>query len=131
MSYTSIDSIIPRGKAAFVALAALFVAAAPALSAPALADPAPERRGVCIDVHDIDHTHVLNDRQVLFYMKNRKIWLNTLKVPCSTLPYQEAFVMPTGFSDFCANAQAITVLNTRQVCLLGEFTPYQKPVGHS
>ncbi len=40
--------------------------------------------------------------------------------------------MPTGFSGISAAAsQAITVLNTRQVCQLGAFTPYQAPVGHS
>ena len=125
MSYTPIDSLIPRGKAAFVALAALF----PTLAAPALADPAGQN--VCIDATEIDHTHVLNNRQVLFYMKDRKVWLNTLRNTCSTLPIQESFVLPTGFSTFCSNAQSITVLNTRQVCLLGEFTPYQTPVGHS
>jgi hypothetical protein len=65
-------------------------------------------------------------------MKNRKVWLNTLQGPCASLPYQEGFVLPSGFSTFCSNAQAITVVNTRQVCLLGDFTPYQqKPVGHS
>ena len=126
MSYTSIDSVIPRGKAAFIALAAFF-----ALAAPALADPAEQSRGVCIDTRDIDHTHVLNNRQILFYMKDRKIWLNTLQNICTSLPFQEGFVLPTGFSDFCSNAQAIRVVNTREFCQLGEFTPYQKPVGHS
>jgi hypothetical protein len=131
MSYTPIDSLIPRGKAAFTAIAALFALSAPALAAPALADPAGQSGGVCIDATEIDHTHVLNNRQVLFYMKDRKVWLNTLRNTCTTLPIQEAFVLPTGFSTFCSNAQSITVLNTRQVCLLGEFTKYQKPVGPS
>ena len=126
MSYTSIQSIVPRGKAALIAAAAFF-----ASTAPALADPAKQSSDVCIDATEIDHTHVLNNRQVLFYMKDRKIWLNTLRNICTTLPVQEAFVLPTGFSTFCANAQSITVLNTRQVCLLGQFTPYEKPVGHS
>ncbi len=128
MSYTSIDKVIPRGKAAFVALAALFVPLALTVAAPAKAQQ-PEQ--VCLDVTDIDHTHVLNSRQVLFYMKDRKIWLNTLMAPCASLPFQEGFVLPSGFSTFCGNAQAITVVNTRQVCLLGDFTPYQKPAGHS
>ena len=39
--------------------------------------------------------------------------------------------MMSDFSQFCANAQTIRVVNTRQVCSLGEFTPYEKPVGHS
>ena len=124
MSYTSVTSFIPRGKAAFVALAALF-----AISAPAVAQTTGQ--SVCLDATEIDHTHVLNNRQVLFYMKNRKVWLNTLNNTCTTLPYQEGFVLPTGFSTFCSNSQTITVVNTRQICQLGEFTPYQKPVGPS
>ncbi|HEX4505180.1 MAG TPA: hypothetical protein VH722_05570 [Alphaproteobacteria bacterium] len=123
MSYTSNGSLIPRGTAAFVALAALLATAAPAMAV--------QTSGACIDATEIDHTHVLNNRQVLFYMKDRKVWLNTLNNICTTLPYQEAFVLPTGFSTFCSNAQAITVLNTRQVCQLGEFTPYQKVPGRS
>jgi hypothetical protein len=123
MSYTLIGGAIPRGMAAFVALSTVLASAAPAVA------QKPEQ--VCIDATEIDHTHALNARQVLFYMKDRKVWLNTLKAPCASLSLQEGFVLPTGFSTFCSNAQAITVLNTRQVCLLGEFTPYQTGVGHS
>jgi hypothetical protein len=127
MSYTSIASVIPRGKAAFMALAALF-----GLAAPALADPAPDTRGICLRATEIDHTHVLNDHQILFYMRGNKVWLNTLRAPCMALhAWDQGFVMPSQFSDFCANAQAIRVNNTGQFCLLGEFTPYEKPVGHS
>ncbi len=125
MSYTSMTGIVPRGGAALIALAALI-----APGASALADGAPESKGVCLRAEEIDHTHVLNDRQVLFYMKDRKIWLNTLQGRCVTLPVQEGFVMGSGFSEFCANAQAIHVVNTRETCSLGEFTPYEKPVSH-
>jgi len=74
---------------------------------------------------------VLNDRQVLFYMRGNQVWLNTLKARCSTLPIQDGFAMAGSFSEFCANAQTIRVLQTGQFCQLGEFTPYQKPVGPS
>lgn len=124
MSYTSITSFIPRGRMAFVALAALFAAPMPAM--------AQQPAQVCIDATEIDHTHALNSRQVLFYMKDRKVWLNTLKAPCASLALQQGFVLPSGFSTFCSNAQTITVLDSRQVCQLGAFTPYQPtPVGHS
>ncbi len=84
MYYTSINSFVPRGNAALIALTVFFASAAPAISAPALADPAGQSGGVCIDATDIDHTHVLNNRQVLFYMKNRKVWLNTLRNTCTS-----------------------------------------------
>jgi hypothetical protein len=131
MTYTSINSVIPRGKAILVALAASLAVAGPALAdqPPALAGQ--PTKSVCIKADEVDHTKVLNDRQVLFYMRGRQIWLNTLKSRCSTLPIQEGFSMPSNYSEFCANAQTIRVLFTGQPCQLGEFTPYQKPVAPS
>jgi hypothetical protein len=123
MTYTSTNSIIPRGKSILVALAA-FAAAVPALAQP-------ETKGVCLHANEIHHTQVLNNRQILFYMRGNKVWLNTLQGPCSTLPIEEGFSMLSDFSEFCANAQAIRVVRTGQVCALGEFTPYENPVGHS
>jgi hypothetical protein len=127
MSYTSIVSVIPRGKAAFVALAALF-----GLAAPALADPAPQTGGVCLQATELDHTQVLNDHQILFYMRGNKVWLNTLRAPCMSLrAWDHGFVMVGDFFEFCSNAQAIRVNGSGQFCHLGPFTPYEKPVGHS
>jgi len=124
MTYTSLDSVIPRGKTILIALAA-----SAALAGPALADQA--TKSVCIKADEIDHTKVLNDRQILFYMRGKQVWLNTLKSHCSTLPIQEGFSMPSNYSEFCANAQSIRVLFSGQPCQLGEFTPYQTPVGPS
>ena len=124
MTYTSIDSVIPRGKAILVALAASL-----AVAGPALADQ--PTKSVCLKADEIDHTKVLNDHEVLFYMRGKQVWLNTLKSRCSTLPVQEGFSMPSNFSEFCANAQSIQVLYSGQYCQLGEFTPYQKPVSPS
>jgi len=124
MSCTSIDSVIPRAKAILTA-----VAASVAFAGPALADQ--PTKSVCIKANEVDHTKVLNDHQVLFYMRGKEVWLNTLKGRCATLPIQDGFSMPSNYSEFCANAQTIRVLQTGQFCQLGEFTPYQTPVGPS
>ena len=124
MSYTPIDSVIPRGGAILVAVAALL-----AVAGPARADQ--PTRSVCLQADEVDHTKVLNDRQILFYMRGKQIWLNTLQGPCTTLPIQDGFAMAANYSEFCANSQSIRVLRTGQFCQLGEFTPYQKPVGPS
>ena len=124
MTNTSIDSVVPRGKAILVALAASL-----AFAGPAMADQ--PTKSVCIKADEVDHTKVLNDRQVLFYMRGKQVWLNTLKGRCSTLPIQDGFAMPSNYSEFCANAQTIRVLYSGQFCQLGEFTPYQAPVGPS
>lgn len=124
MTYTSLGSVIPRGKAVLIALAASV-----ALAGPALADQ--PTKSVCIKADEVDHTKVLSDRQILFYMHGNQVWLNTLKARCNTLPIQDGFAMAANYSEFCANSQSIRVLRTGQFCQLGEFTPYQKPVGPS
>ena len=126
MTYTSIDSVIPRGKTLLVALAASL-----AFAGPALADQGQSTKSICIKADEVDHTKVLNDRQILFYMRGNQIWMNTLQARCVTLPIQDGFAMAANYSEFCANSQSIRVLRTGQFCQLGEFTPYQKPVGPS
>ena len=47
---------------------------------------------VCLEINRIDHTEVLNDHQILFYMYGKKVWLNTLTNRCTTLTRQDGFV---------------------------------------
>ena len=124
MSYTPIDSVIPRATAILAGLAASV-----AVAGPALADQ--PTKSVCIQADEVDHTKVLNDHQILFYMRGKQVWLNTLQARCTTLPIQDGFAMAANYSEFCANSQSIRVLRTGQFCQLGEFTPYQKPAGPS
>lgn len=90
---------------------------------------APANPPVCLRLDmpkNIDHTHVVDDRTVLFYMRDGKIWKNTLKSPCPGLLFH-GFSFLTHYPEVCSNAQGIQVLVTGQVCSLGEFTPYQAP----
>jgi hypothetical protein len=123
MFYTSINGFVPRVKTSVFALAATLVFAGPAL--------ADDNRSICLQTHDVDHTQVLNDHQVLFYMRGKKVWLNTLQSRCITLPNQEGFVWSSAFPEFCGGAETIRVVRTGEVCQLGQFTPYEKPVNHS
>jgi hypothetical protein len=127
MPYTLDNSPVPRIAATLFTVAA----AVTFLAAPAFADQATETKSVCLQAEDVDHTHVLNDHQILFYMRGKKIWLNTLHGRCITLPFQEGFVWSSGFPEYCANAEAIRVVRSGEVCQLGEFTPYEQPVNHS
>jgi hypothetical protein len=107
--------------ATFVALAALSAAAQPL---PQTGKPGP----VCIRPFDtptgsIDHTHVVDARTVLFFMRGGKIWKNTLHSPCRGL-LLHGFSFLTRQDEICSNAQAIQVVETGEVCQLGEFTPY-------
>jgi hypothetical protein len=123
MSYRFGGIVAARIKTALFAASAagLLASAAPALAADEAGKP------VCLDVNRIDHTEVLNDRQILFYMYGKKIWLNTLGSRCTTLTRQEGFAWDSSIPRYCDNLEIIRVIRTGEVCTLGAFTPYEKP----
>jgi hypothetical protein len=109
-------------------IAGLLLAMA-ALAPVALADegkPASNSQ-VCLESRQIDHTKILNDHQILFYMTGKKVWLNTLPNKCSALRFDEGFVHVSSNDQYCDNLETIKVRPTGQPCLLGKFTPYEKP----
>jgi hypothetical protein len=92
----------------------------------AMAQPGPDAAANpasnCLWTYQIDHTHVVNPRTVLFYMKNGKVWTNTLKGPCPGLEFH-GFSYVTHSDQICSNAVPIRVIETGEVCALGPFTP--------
>jgi hypothetical protein len=113
---------------AAAALAAAFVAM-PAIAQPDMA-PAPTTGvgPVCLRPFDspqdlINHTHVLDPQHVLFYMRDGKVWLNTLKGPCPGLMFR-GFSFVTPEDEICANSTPIKVIDSGETCSLGPFTPY-------
>jgi hypothetical protein len=100
--------------------------AKPTSGSPASGSPASGSM-VCLDASLIDHTKVLNDHQILFYMKGREVWVNNLQNRCIGLRYDEEFVRAGSDPRYCDNAETIKAGPTGQPCLLGKFTPYVKP----
>ena len=82
---------------------------------------------VCIRSYLIDHTDTPDDNTILFYMRNHKVWKNTLLGRCVGLRVnREGFTyQPTsqGSDELCSNLVTIRLNDTGQVCLLGAFTP--------
>ena len=111
-----------------------FLAAAFAFPALAQTDSAPQPakpQQICIRPFDtptgsIDHTKIVDAQTILFFMRDGKIWKNTLKGPCRGLLFH-GFSFLTRQDEVCANAQAIQVIETGQVCQLGDFTAYTPP----
>jgi len=109
-----------------------FLVAAFALPALAQNTPTPEKlHQICIRPFDsatgsIDHTKVVDPQTVLFYMRDGKIWKNTLRGPCRGLELH-GFSFVTHYDEVCSNAAAIQVIQTGEVCQLGYFTPYTAP----
>ena|SRR5258707_2090870 len=101
-------------------LGAFLVIGAAALS-PAGARP------LCLTPRQIDHTTVVSPRTILFHMKDGKIWRSDLRTPCLGLKFY-GFRYETAIDEICSGSQAIQVLRTHEVCVLGPFQP--QTIGH-
>lgn len=99
-------------------LAKLVLAMSLAFPATALAN------NVCLTATQIDHTSALSDNELLVYMKNGKIWKNTLKATCPGLKFENGIKWEIRGATICSNMQQFSVLRRNNFCFLGEFSPY-------
>lgn len=83
----------------------------------------------CLRLSSIDHTDVIDDQNILFYMRGKEIYRNHLPYPCSGLRIYDTFMYRTSLSQLC-NVDIITVLDNigfgfspRNSCGLGLFYP--------
>jgi hypothetical protein len=96
--------------------------------APARADSTTAKSNdVCLDAGHVDHTAVVDDQTILFYMRGGKIWKNTLRQKCPSLKFEQGFSEDILSDEICSNRQMIRVLQTGASCSLGAFTPYTPP----
>ncbi len=97
---------------------------------PAPTDATTAGNGVCIQATAIDHTQIVDDRTILFFMKGGQSWKNTMHFDCPSLKIEDGFAFVTDFSEICSNSQTIRVLRSGSLCELGQFTPYTPPPKH-
>ena len=83
--------------------------------------------GVCLTVGQIDHTDIVNDSAIVFFMKDGKAYMNTMRIPCSSLKMEDGFAYTTDTAEVCSNSQTIRVLRSGNFCELGQFTPFTPP----
>jgi hypothetical protein len=102
---------------------ALAICVAVLSTAAASAQPAPVSANVCLRTIDIDRTNVPDARTILFHMKDGRIWQNTLVGDCPELKFNGFLYDASPSGEICANLQAIRVIHSGAVCLLGPFTP--------
>ena len=86
----------------------------------------------CVSLSRIDHTDVIDDQNILFYMHGKKIYRNYLPYPCSGLRSRDTFMYRTSLNQLC-NVDIITVLDNLgfgfsplNSCGLGLFYPVSK-----
>lgn len=124
--------LILASTASLLLGASLAQAAEPAPAPAPATPPAAPQTVDCLDLIQIDRTQVLDDQTILFHMKNRKIWKNTLPYKCPQLGFEKAFKYKTSIGRIC-NVDMITVLHTGggimegATCGLGKFEAYTPP----
>ena len=84
---------------------------------------------VCLTSYLIDHSSVQKDNKtILFYMKDGRVFANTLISACPSLQFHGYVLnIPGGNEQICSNQQSISVLVTHEVCQMGAFTPWTPP----
>lgn len=94
----------------------IVILAALALLAASTADAA-----VCLPFTRIDSTKAISPTVILFRMKDRTVWRNTLRNACpGAMSGGITYELQTDV--VCENTQVIRVLDSGEVCLLGAFT---------
>lgn len=83
-----------------------------------------QNKMVCLQAFKVDHTKTVDASNILFYMKDGKVWKSTLATPCTGIELS-GFEMVGHPDEFCGGAQTVKVLTSGVVCKLGNFTPYQ------
>ena len=88
------------------------------------AAPAAAEKVQCVPLFMIDQTKIVDDKTILFIMKNGVVWRNELPFPCHGLKYEDRFSYKTSLNQRCST-DIITVLPSMGIpgpsCGLGEF----------
>ncbi len=84
---------------------------------------APAPANVCLNPSNIQRTEAPDDRTVVFYMRDGKVWQNRLKTACPMLRTSPFTQVLRAGGLVCANQQSIQVAQTGSTCVLGDFTP--------
>ncbi|WP_231639363.1 hypothetical protein [Sphingomonas profundi] len=86
----------------------------------------------CVQIVQIRETRVRDDSTIDFYMRDGRIYRNTLPNSCPQLGFEESFSYATSLSQLCS-VDIITVLNRTggglmrgASCGLGSFVPVAK-----
>jgi hypothetical protein len=86
---------------------------------------------VCLASYNIDHTTVPNDSTIMFYMRDRTVWKNTLTSPCFGLALDNRgftySATDPGSDTICSNLVTIRTNTFHNICLLGPFTQVGAP----
>ena len=118
-----------RAKRIVVTGAVALLAAIGAKSAAAQAAPTDAKS--CVYLPDIDHTKIVDQRNILFYMRNRTVLQNVFREPCYGLDEKSRFAYGSSSLRRLCVGNVITLLTdlsfggvaAQNTCRLGMFVP--------
>jgi hypothetical protein len=76
---------------------------------------------VCLQLSSIEHTEVVDDRTILFHMRDGSHYRNVLPARCPGLKFEDGFSYATSIDQLCSNVEIIRVLRRGTSCGLGAF----------
>lgn len=103
-------------KFSVVVAAAALLAAAPAIAAP-----------ICLNSDNIEGHSSPDGKTILFHMRDGSTWRNTLQGNCSGLRYRGFIWNLHGSNQVCERTQALRVIGTGEICVLGKFDRVSEP----
>jgi hypothetical protein len=116
-------------KKTVVTSAAALLAAGGGKSAAAQEPPTAAKS--CVYLADVDHTKVVNERNILFYLRNNTILQSSFRDPCYGLREKTRFTYGSSSTKRLCKGDLITLLTdlsfggvaTSNTCKLGMFLP--------
>lgn len=116
-----------------ILLLALGIALVSPLALAAPRQQADEPQSQCVATNMIRSTKALDDKTIIFTMRNGEKWKNSLPMTCPRLKYHDAFSYKLTGTRLC-DIDVITVLEyplggslTGPTCQLGKFEKYIAP----
>jgi len=120
-----------RNAAIALALATGFLAPAFAQAGPVVTttmDSPAVPDGICLKTADIERTSAPDDKTILFHLKTGQVWRNALVHNCASLSAKGfVYADPPVHGVVCGNLQQIRVNNSKETCILGQFTQETAP----
>lgn len=114
-----------------LAIALLALGCSPTTTNPSQTEPGPEAtpQKRCLQITRIFRSEIVDDRTILFHMRDGAIWKNELPNKCYGLRMQGGFGYTTPLDRLC-DLDIIQVLGGAfSVCGLGHFEAYEPPEG--
>ncbi len=108
--------------ATIIGLSVTPVAAEDAASEVPTGTPIEDAERFCVNTYQIKQTDVLDDRTILFELRNGDTLRNDLSFRCPGLGFEEGFSYATSIAKLCSNKEIIRVLRRGSSCGLGTFT---------